>query len=571
MHHFRDLLFFSLLLYIETIILEDTFIMLSLATHAVRPHRLWKAGNRFLNSNNATLFTRRLLASSSGGSQQVIRAKGLTFGYGNNDQNKILDDVEFSVQEGSKVTIMGQNGAGKSSIIKLLGKTLRPDEGQVIIRSGERVATAMQTMPMASRELTVKEFFREQLSLGGNDNATLENHELEAKMSKALGAVVLDVEAAGDRIVKSFSGGQQARLLLAAALIQNPTILLLDEPTNNLDADGLWHLQNLIQETEKTCLVISHDEDFLNSFTDQVLYLDIYSKKVETYEGDYFFVKEEIAKRIKRENAANALLLKKAQAKKDQAGKFANKGGGLRKVAKTMRGVAADMEAAVVDVRREDVALRDFTLPFGRYASTGPVLSIEQVSSYQRSSGTMLLPVKLRKGSRVQVTGPNGIGKTTFLEMIVAGTAPGVVLAEDATVGYYRQDFSNFDFDATVMACLEEASNQNHTTQEIRKTAAAFLLRGRHVMTQQVKTLSEGQKGLLSLACLHLQQPSILIMDEPTNHINFRHLPALARAVNSFEGAVLLVSHDYHFVQDVGIDTVIDMGKELKDKKRIRA
>ncbi len=104
-----------------------------------------------------------------------------------------------------------------------------------------------------------------------------------------------------------------------------------------------------------------------------------------------------------------------------------------------------------------------------------------------------------------------------------------------------------------------------HTQEELHKIAAKFLLRGKTVMTQQVKTLSEGQKGLLSLACLFLQEPSVLIMDEPTNHINFRHLPALANAVQNFQGAVLLVSHHYHFVESVGaVETVIDMGKELK-------
>jgi ATPase subunit of ABC transporter with duplicated ATPase domains len=531
------------------------------ATHLLR-HRHWTVA---ANTNtNASLLFRHF---ASGATHQVMRAKDITFGYGNDESSNLLEDVNFSIQEGSKVTIMGQNGSGKSTIIKLLNKTLRPSDGQIIVRSGERVATALQTMPMECRDLTVKDFLKHQLTDG------LEDHEVEAKMSKALNDVLLlddkhltQVDA-GHRIVKSFSGGQQARLLLAAALIQNPSILLLDEPTNNLDDDGLWHLQSFIQETDKTCVVISHDEDFLNSFTDQVLYLDLHSKQVETYQGDYFVVKNEISKRIKRENAANALLQKKAQVKKDQAGKFANKGGGLRKVAKTMRGVAADMEAAMVDVRREDEALRDFSVPFRRSSEyqggTGPLLSIAQVSSYQRASAPRGESIQLRKGSRVQVCGPNGIGKTTFLEMIVAGTAPGVILDEGATVGYYRQDFSNFDFDSTVLTCLEEASNNTHTTQEIRKTAAAFLLRGGRLMQQQVKTLSEGQKGLLSLACLHLQQPSILIMDEPTNHINFRHLPALAKAVKNFEGAVLLVSHDYHFVQDVKPDIVIDMGEEL--------
>lgn len=149
-----------------------------------------------------------------------------------------------------------------------------------------------------------------------------------------------------------------------------------------------------------------------------------------------------------------------------------------------------------------------------------------------------------------------------FWHTYLSGTAPGVQLDEGATVGYYRQDFHNFDFDSTVLSCLEEASNLKHTTQELRQIAAGFLLRG-NTVRQQVKTLSEGQKGLLSLACLHLQEPSVLIMDEPTNHINFRHLPALAKAIRTFQGAVLLVSHDSHFVKDVGVDSVIDMGEVL--------
>ncbi|KAL7539033.1 hypothetical protein ACHAXR_008984 [Thalassiosira sp. AJA248-18] len=536
--------------------------MFSLVSHAVRPNRLAREARKWSaafapspswdSTNIATTCYDRPPPFARGASSGSIASfKDLSFGHGNTN---LLENVDFSIQAGSKVTIMGQNGSGKSTIIKLLSKKLYPDEGQVIVSPDETIACAMQTMPKTCRDMTVKDFFTHQLG-----DESLLDHEIEGKMAKALREVVL--EAPGDRIVKSFSGGQQARLLLAAALIQDPTILLLDEPTNNLDATGLYHLQNLIQMSDKTCVVISHDEDFLNAFTDQVLYLDMFSKKIETYLGDYWFVKEEIRKRIKKENAINAQLKKKAQAKKDQANKFAGKGGGLRKVAKTMRGVAAEMEDRMQDVRREDYTLREFTVPFSASSQSGKMLRIEQVSAYQRSA-KMSEPVDLGRGSRVQVTGPNGIGKTTFLEMIVDRSAPGVMIDEGADIGYYRQDFSNLDFDSTPLQCLEEASGIHHTMEQIRKTAGSFFL-GNRIMKQKVHTLSEGQKGLLSLACLCLQEPTILIMDEPTNHINFRHLPALAHAVNSFKGAVLLVSHDQHFVNSVGVDTTIDMGKVL--------
>jgi len=488
----------------------------------------------------------------------VARFKDVSFAH-SQASGDILQNVNFTIQQGSKVTVMGQNGAGKSTIIKLLSKTLYPDEGDVIVGAGERLGCAMQTMPTECRGMTIKEFFLAQISPTWRGPPLLD-HELESKMAKVLSEVVLS--APGDRVVKSFSGGQQARLLLAAALIQEPTVLLLDEPTNNLDHEGLWHLQCLIQMTEKTCIVISHDEAFLNSFTDSVLYLDIHSKQVEVYAGDYFFVKDEIAKRIKRENAKNAQMMKLAQSKKDQANKFANKGGGMRKVAKTMRGVAAEMEANLVNVRQEDIALKTFTVPFFPSSISGALMKIGKVSSFDRAADIEGGVVELKKGSRIQICGPNGIGKTTFLEKLAAGTAPGVLIHEEAEVGYYRQDFHNFDFEATVVATMEKASNFKHDERQLRSTAAAFLLLER-TMTQRVRTLSEGQKALLSLACLCLQQPSILIFDEPTNHVNFRHLPALAEAVRNFQGAVLLVSHDADFVDAVGVDRTIDMGKEL--------
>ena len=170
-------------------------------------------------------------------------------------------------------------------------------------------------------------------------------------------------ERVHERIVKSFSGGQQARLLLASALIQEPDILLLDEPTNNLDKSGITHLTDFLVKYKKTVIVISHDAEFLNKFTDSVLYLDVYTKKIEQYVGNYTDVRNQITARMERENRKNALLSKEIQAKKDQANAFAMKGGNLRAVAKRMRELALDLEEEKVDVRKEDKTIRPFTIP----------------------------------------------------------------------------------------------------------------------------------------------------------------------------------------------------------------
>lgn len=253
------------------------------------------------------VFSRLSSFAAKGLGNSVASFKGVTFRHTHKGGN-LLESVDFSIRESSKVTIMGQNGSGKSTIIKLLTKSLEPDEGRVVIAPGMTLACALQTMPITYRDLTIKDFFRAQFK---HTTCSPADHDLEARISKVLNLVHLD--APGERIIKSFSGGQQARLLLAAALIQDPSILLLDEPTNNLDVEGLRFLQKLIQETDKTCVVISHDEDFLNSFSDTVLYLDVHSKKVEMYPGNYFLVKQEISNRIERENAKNHQLTRVKQ------------------------------------------------------------------------------------------------------------------------------------------------------------------------------------------------------------------------------------------------------------------
>ena len=565
-----------------------------------------------------TMMTMSTTAANAG---PVIRFKNVTFGY-HPDTHLLLDNVEFSIDAGSKVTIMGQNGCGKSTITKLITQQIPKSsltQGQIVVRPNETIGYAMQTMPMHCRTMTIDQFLYYQLTgdtmipppptppssyennedddnsesttieeeedieettSSSSSSMILPRHEFLSKKGKVLKAVQLHnilspSNKGGDRIVSTLSGGQQARLLLAAALIQNPSILILDEPTNNMDTNGLEYLQNFIASTEQTCIVISHDEEFLNSFTDMVLYLDIHSKQVESYMGDYYYVKSEISKRIQRENAENARKQQKAIQKKEQANKFANKGGNLRKIAKTMRQVASDMEDSIIDVRREDISLLNFVIPFTPPPEfNGTLMSISHITGYSQSIPLHNGPIQIRKGTKLHLCGPNGIGKSTFLEGIVSRSAPGVVLDNNNSnsssnsgtrIGYYRQDFYNFDFNKTVVQWLEHVSNHQHTNGELYQIAAKFLLRGTNIMKQPIGTLSEGQKGLLSLACLYITEPAILIVDEPTNHMNFRHLPAIAHALSNFDGALIIVSHDHEFVQQIApFDHIIDMGKEFQ-------
>src|SRR3989338_8472943 len=285
------------------------------------------------------------------------------------------------------------------------------------------VGIAKQVIANKDLDVTVREWF------AGTFLATPYN--LDKRISDVLDAVNLTTDIG--KKLREHSGGQQARLLLAYSLIQDPDILLLDEPTNNLDQEGIDHLTGFLMVYDKTVIVISHDAEFLNAFTDGVLYLDSHTKKVEQYVGNYYNVVEEIAQRIERERMQNVRAEAEIKKKKAQAEVFAHKGGKLRSVAKRMREYAEDMEEGMVDVRREDKTIREFTIPAQEFSPefSGRILEINKVGIIRSGEPVRKEEdIKLRCNSHLLITGPNGIGKSTFLERIISGKAEGVKIGE---------------------------------------------------------------------------------------------------------------------------------------------
>ncbi len=480
----------------------------------------------------------------------ILSFEDVSFEYGHN--KPILEEVSFSVRRGSKITIMGQNGAGKSTIFSLITKQQKPEEGRVLVNHGLTIALSRQVIPRDQLDLTVRAFFQACF--------TKPVYDIDPRIDEVLEVVHLrGHEKVHDRVMRTFSGGQQARLLLASALIQNPDLLLLDEPTNNLDKAGIEHLTDFLVKYDKSVMVISHDAEFLNAFSDGVLYLDARTLKVEQYTGNYHDVVKDIAARIEKENRKNAQLAKEIQENKDKANFFAHKGGQMRLVAKRMREKAEELEEEKVDVRKEDKTIRPFTIP----AQNDVPGDLVQVTSFtvmgKKGKPTeRKASIALRKRSHLLLKGPNGIGKTTLLESIANGKAHGVTIAEGVRVGYYRQDFSTLNFEENVLDSLMRVSERKEE-QFVRSVAAGFLLTG-EVMYTKIGSLSEGQKGLVAFAQLVLERPGFLILDEPTNHINFRHLPIIAQALDQYEGAMILVSHVPDFVSQIRIDETLDLG-----------
>ncbi len=479
----------------------------------------------------------------------VLRFNEVTFEY--SEGKRTLEEASFSVRNGSKVALMGQNGAGKSTLFNLILGELKPKEGEIFTTpKNVNIGHAQQVLKQADMDKTVRDWFAETFAEVP--------YNLDKRIADVMDAVNLKTDL--KKKLREHSGGQQARLLLAYSLIQDPDILLLDEPTNNLDQAGIEHLTGFLMCYDKTVIVISHDAEFLNAFTDGVLYLDAFTKKVEQYVGNYYNVVEEIAKRVEREQMQNARAEAEIKKKMAQAEVFAHKGGKLRSVAKKMREHAAEMEEGMVEVRQEDKTIRDFAIPMQEFdfEFSGKILDVSQVGIVKNGEPvSKALTLVMRKGTHVLIAGPNGIGKSTLLRRIVDRTAAGITIGENVRVGYYSQDFSALDFSAKAYDVLYNVMEKKDE-QKLRSTAAGFLLDGK-ALGNRVGDLSEGQKGLLVFTQLVLMRPGLLVLDEPTNHINFRHLPVIAKALNDFEGALLMVSHIPDFVAQIRINTTIDL------------
>jgi len=477
----------------------------------------------------------------------ILRFDEVTFEY--EAKKPVLDEVSFSVRKGSKITLMGQNGAGKSTIFKLITEELKPTEGKISIDANSTIATASQMIDKQDFDLTIEEYFSKAfVDVPGN---------IRSQISKVMDAV--NLASPLNKKIGDLSGGQQARILLAYALIQNPDILLLDEPTNNLDKAGIDHLIEFLVMYNKTVIVISHDADFLNCFTEGVIYLDSFTKKIETYVGDYYSVVEEIEKRIERERKKNAQLEKEIQDNKEKVNFFANKGGKMRKLASKLKEEIYELEENKVDVRREDKTIREFSI--ASQGIVGNVVTIKSIKIIKNHEAvTKEKEIILRQKDKLLISGPNGIGKSTLLRSLVDNTSEDAVILKNTRVGYYSQDFATLDYEQTVFDSLKSVLADGIDIQDMRSVAAGFLLTG-ELMGVKVSNLSEGQKGLLSFARLVLMKPGLLVLDEPTNHINFRHIPIIAKAIDKYDGAIILISHMPDFTKEIKFNSELDLGK----------
>ncbi|MGB0466972.1 MAG: ATP-binding cassette domain-containing protein [Pontibacterium sp.] len=477
----------------------------------------------------------------------------------------LLEDASLTLHSGWKVGLIGANGAGKSSLFKLLLGELHADQGDVLLPGHMRIAHMAQEVSATTRSavdyvLDGDPLLRQTQQALADAEAQHDHHRIgelhaeldgldgyraEARAHQLLAGLGFSTSDA-QRPVKDFSGGWRIRLNLAQALMCRSDLLLLDEPTNHLDLDATIWLEQWLRVYPGTLILISHDRDFLDNVVGHIAH--IHQCSLDLYKGNYSQFERLRADKLSQQQAA----FDKQQARISEVENFVRRFRAKATKAKQAQSRLKELE------RMEKIAPAHIDSPFNfsfREADkiSDPLLSLRDARCGY--AGKVILrdfSLNLAPGARIGLLGPNGAGKSTLIKSLVAdlpllsGEING---GEHLKVGYFAQhQLEALDLEASPLLHIKRLSPDS-SEQEIRNYLGTFGFLGDDAL-DSVKRFSGGEKARVALALIAWQKPNLLLMDEPTNHLDLEVRHALTLALQSFEGALILVSHDRHLLRN---------------------
>jgi ATP-binding cassette subfamily F protein 3 len=474
----------------------------------------------------------------------------------------LLENAELSLAPGQHAGLVGRNGTGKTTLLRLLLGEISPDAGSIDIPSGWRIGTVAQETPEGPKSLveTVLDADRERAALLIEaDTATdphrigeiheellrIGAHSAPARAARILAGLGFD-DAAQQRPVGEFSGGWRMRVALAAVLFARPDLLLLDEPTNHLDLEAALWLEEWLRNFPGTLILVSHDRELLNRAVDRIVHLEM--RRLTSYNGNYDTFESTRSQQLMQAGAAAAKA--DVQRKHMQAfvDRFRYKASKARQAQSRLKAIAKlNATAPVIETATTTLAFPDIE------ELSSPVMVIDEVTVGYDPANPVLRHVDLRidADDRIAILGVNGNGKSTMMRLLAGRLQPFEGKLQRNTrlrIGYFAQHQTDeLDRNATGLAHMQRAMPRAND-ERCRAQLARFGL-GEEKAKTLVGKLSGGEKARLLFALMSAAAPHVLLLDEPTNHLDIDARRALVDAINLFAGAVLLVTHDPHLIR----------------------
>ncbi len=495
----------------------------------------------------------------------------------------LFENISVKFGEGNRYGLIGANGCGKSTFMKILSDQLEPSAGQVIVDVNERVGvlsqnqwayedyTVIDTVIMGHKGLwkvkqerdriySLPEMTEEegmQVAELETEFAEMDGYTAESRAGELL--LGLDIPISQHfGLMSEVAPGWKLRVLLAQVLFADPDIMLLDEPTNNLDINSIRWLEDILNQRQSTMIIISHDRHFLNSVCTHMADLDY--GELRLFPGnydEYMTAATQAREKLLSENAK-----KKSQIAELQSfvSRFSANASKARQ--------ATSRAKRIEKIELAEVKASSRVSPFIRFTQEKKLfrlaLELEKVSNGYDTVLFKDFNLMLEVGERVAVIGPNGVGKTTFLKTLIGekpATSGVVKWSENAKIGYYSQDHTeDFKEDLSVFEWMSQWRNPGDDEHAVRGILGRMLF-SQDDIKKKVSKLSGGEKGRMLFGKLIMQSPNVLVLDEPTNHMDMESIEALNLALENYEGTLIFVSHDREFVSSLATQ-ILDMKPE---------
>ena len=504
----------------------------------------------------------------------ILNVEHLTHGFGD---RAIFQDVSFRLLKGEHIGLIGANGEGKSTFMNIITGKLMPDEGKIEWAKNVRVGYLDQHTALA-KGMTIRDALagafdflfemearmneiceqmgdasEEELNAYMEELGTIQElltaHDfylIDSKIEEVARALGL-LELGLDKDVTDLSGGQRTKVLLAKLLLEKPDILLLDEPTNYLDAEHIAWLKRYLNEYENAFILISHDIPFLNSVINLIYHMD--NQQLNRYPGDYDKFQEVYAMKKAQLTAAYQKQQKEIADLKDFVAR--------NKARVSTRNMAMSRQKKLDKMDKIELAAEkpkpEFHFKEARTPGRYIFQTQELVIGYEEPLSSPLT-LEMERGSKIVLTGANGIGKTTLLKSILGLIPPlsgSVTLGDYLSIGYFEQEMDQ----GITTTCIEEIWKEfpGFTQYEVRSALAKCGLTTKHIESL-VRVLSGGEQAKVRLCKLINQETNVLLLDEPTNHLDVEAKAELKRALNEYRGSILMVCHEPEFYQGLATD-----------------